>query len=537
MAAQGAALLAALASAAAERPLRAPLDKPNFVMLFVDDLGYGDVGFNGHPTVSTPNIDRLAHGGRILSTWYSGCPVCSGSRAALLTGRQFVRTGVPGVFGPKVGVGLPLNETTLAGHLKQAGYRTAIMGKWHLGQRPMYLPAARGFDNYLGIPYSDDMGNAQAQPKCGGGAGKEPVSESAQIWELYQGVGATLAQDPGAAVGNPPLPLVYQDATANATRIEEQPLQFRTVGEKYWAFVNSTIDEFKADPFFLYMPFSHVHATALTQPERQYSGCRFEGSTRRGKFGDALAEADWIIGELTDKLEKSNLDKNTLVLFTGDNGPWLIEGSSGGSMGLLIGRSAGYIDTGKATTWEGGIREAAFAYWPGQITPFSRTAEVVSSLDVFPTLSKLAGLPLPTDRVYDGRDASELLLHGGPSKHDFLFFYGTAASGVPQAVRYGPYKAHFVTAPGMMGGGSKKTYPADAPLLFNVEVDPGEAYPLQPTDYPDVVSAIAAAYHNETQGPNAMTFQKLVQPPATPGEDPSNWGICCDRSKQCKCSP
>ena len=143
---------------------RAPLTQPNIVMLFVDDLGYGDVGFNGHPTTNTPNIDQLAWNGKVLTTWYSGCPVCSCSRASLMTGRQWSRMGIPGVFGPTVSSGLPLNETTVADELSKAGYATGAAGKWHLGQRHAYLPAARGFDEYLGIPYSDDMGEARATP-------------------------------------------------------------------------------------------------------------------------------------------------------------------------------------------------------------------------------------------------------------------------------------------------------------------------------------------------------------------------------------
>merc|ERR1719408_1060752 len=154
--------LLVLSSVLGTAAARSARDRPNLVMLFVDDLGYGDTGFTGHPTVNTPNIDALAFGGKVLTQWYSGCAVCSGSRAALMTGRQFARLGVPGVYGPTVSAGLPINETTLAEQMKKANYSTAMMGKWHLGQRARYLPGSRGFDYYLGIPYSDDMGKARA---------------------------------------------------------------------------------------------------------------------------------------------------------------------------------------------------------------------------------------------------------------------------------------------------------------------------------------------------------------------------------------
>merc|ERR1719247_1990809 len=224
-----------LLSYAAARNAR---DRPNLVMLFVDDLGYGDTGFTGHPTVSTPNIDRLAFGGKVLTSWYSGCAVCSGSRAALMTGRQFARLGVPGVYGPTVNSGLPLNETTLAEQLKKANYSTAIMGKWHLGQRARYLPGSRGFDYYLGIPYSDDMGAARVS-SCnkseGSDAEASPASDVSWMRQVYEEAGYVDASvegplDPAGRF----LPLVEQEA--NETRILEQPLDFTTLAEKYNSF-------------------------------------------------------------------------------------------------------------------------------------------------------------------------------------------------------------------------------------------------------------------------------------------------------------
>lgn len=190
---------------------------------------------------------------------------------------------------------------------------------------------------------------------------------------------------------------------------------------RYNAYVTGFIQAHAAVPFFLYMPFSHVHTTHGDQPDSQYAGCRFKNTTKRGAFGDALAEADWIVGNVVTELQTASISKNTLIMFTGDNGPWMVKGKSGGSEGLLTGITAGYWNTGKGATWEGGMHEAAFAYWPGQIQPFSRSSEVVSSLDVFPTIAHFSGVPLPTDRVYDVRSAFSITacLHYNALKNDY----------------------------------------------------------------------------------------------------------------------
>ncbi len=518
---------------------RSALDKPNIVMLFVDDLGYGDLGFTGHPTTESPNIDALAKNGKVLSTWYSGCPVCSGSRSALMTGRQFTRIGVPGVFGPTVNVGLPLNETTVANQAKKAGYATAAMGKWHLGQRSMFLPAARGFDQYLGIPYSDDMGEARATP-CNQSRGAEQVSEDNS--EFYRAAG--YLSEEHESKGDPAgsnLPLVSQKD--GKTIVVEQPLDFSTLAEKYNDYIQSFVEDNKDKPFFLYMPFSHVHTTASNQPEKQYAGCQFQNKTRRGKFGDALAEADWLVGNLVSKLESAGIRNNTLILFASDNGPWMVRGKSGGSVGLLYGRTSGYWNVGKGSTWEGGIREPAFANWPGVISPGTRSAEVVSSMDLLPTVSKLIGVDLPGDRVIDGRDMSGVLMDKGKSKHEFLFFYGGCGGPEkgtkgPSAVRYGKYKAHFCTGPGLGGcDGCEKQY-YDPPLLFNVEEDPSEAYPLTNSSDPGDQSAIKDIKDALANEIATFTWGKLVAPAPLPSEmynGTAYYGVCCDRAKSCQC--
>jgi arylsulfatase A len=553
------------------------------------------MGFTGNTMTDTPHIDALAYGGKVLNSWYSGCPVCSGSRTALMTGRQYTRVGVPGVFGDGSTTGLPLNETTVADQLKGAGYKTAIMGKWHLGQRPMFLPGARGFDTYMGIPYSDDMGKAARSPcpgqqQCGGGAGagrSEVVEPSSYVYTLEDDVHGTAenladlnSRDPADLT-----PLVFQaggvpstpgaqtktGAYAGNTTILQQPVDFTTLAPKYETFVTDFIEASKDEPFFLYMPFSHVHTTNGNQPQNQYASCRFQNTSKRGAFGDALAEVDWLIGSVHDKLKSAGIEENTLILFTGDNGPWMVQGLSGGSTGLLYGRYSGYWNTGKGSTWEGGIHEAAFAYWKGQIEPGSRSSEVVSSLDLFPTASALAGAALPADRVYDGRDMSGVLLQPqGKSLHDVLFFYGGGKGGTaggPSAARMGCWKAHWGTAPGMggceLGAGQHNgaagikcpsvQYPADDPLIFNVCIDPSEGMPFSGADSGKLAGGAPyvgsnpgptdgrAATDGEVQAAKAKlvaayqteiaTFTRgtLVEPDLLPGEVGATVRICCDK--------
>jgi len=232
------------------------------------------------------------------------------------------------------------------------------------------------------------------------------------------------------------------------------------------------------------------------------------------------------------------------ILFTGDNGPWLVQGFSAGSMGIFYGRSSGYWNTGKGCTWEGGIREAGFAYWPGVVKAATRTDEVVSSMDLLPTALELAGIPLPTDRPIDGKSMLKIIKDEGPSDHDVLFFYASNMDNSgPTAARVGPYKAHWVTSPGIGGCPSKACtklqYPARFPLLFNVEEDPSEAFPLCRTDvtdvnitscaaYSDVLNKIHAAYENELA---TFTWGHITP---VPGAGP--WGVCCSRSKGCDCN-
>lgn len=527
-----AALVAVLALVAS------PLEgrKPNVILLFSDDLGYGDTGFNGHPTTATPNLDKLAHGGRVMTSWYSGCPVCSGSRAAIMTGRQFNRIGVPGVLGPGTNIGLPKNETTIASLLKTQSYRTGCVGKWHLGQRKVYLPLSHGFDEYLGIPYSDDMGLALPQ-KCA--SSTLPGLESST--STHEWCENDCMADPGTLY----LPLVQQ-TSRNAsvqgqsdTRVVEQPLDLTTLAQKYtkWTeeFISSSVAQ--GQPFFLYAAFSHVHTTAGNQPDRQYAGCQWKNSTARGAFGDALAELDAQVGAMVAVLERLHIMENTLIIFSSDNGPWMAQGKSGGSTGLFYGRSAGYWNVGKGSTWEGGIREPAFLHWRGVIPPAQRSSAVVSSLDVLPSIARLVGADLPKDRVIDGVDALPIFNDTAHSHRPVLFFYGGAScvKGAPSAARMGPFKAHWATGPGLGGcvGCKQRCFPVGSPLLFNVEEDPSEAYPLNPDKLGQVVLRFQKAYEEETR---TFVWGHITPEPDQQGEGPGKYGICCDRSLGCRCN-
>eukprot|EP00055_Hartaetosiga_balthica_P017787 m.123163 g.123163 ORF g.123163 m.123163 type:complete len:559 (-) comp9402_c0_seq1:2745-4421(-) len=410
--------------------------KPNVLVFFADDLGYGDTGFTGHPTIRTPNIDKLAREGMVFTQWYSGFHVCSPSRASMMTGRLPIRVGVigrlwtGGVFGNVAVGGLPLNETTFPELMKRGNYSTGMFGKWHLGQREQFLPSRRGFDEYLGIPYSVDMGSS--------------------AWHQTNDV---------------PLPLLRN------TDVIEQPVNLNTLSSQYAKFADEFIQNSTSSgtPFFLYASFSHVHVP-------DFADRAFCNSSLRGRYGDAVSEMDNLLGSVYQSVVKAGVEDNTITFFSSDNGPWKIQNVNGGSSGLFHGA--------KETTWEGGVREPGFVHWPGKIEAGVNT-EVVTTYDILPTVTKLAGIPLPKDRVYDGKDLSGVIFAKQATPHDCIFIYkGAPGLACPSdhpdcpglwAVRCGAYKMHFVTA--------EYSSPFngvfhDPPLLYQIENDPSEAYPL-----------------------------------------------------------
>jgi len=427
---------------------------PNFVVVFCDDLGYGDLGCFGHPTIATPNLDRMAAEGMKLTQFYSGAPVCTPSRAALMTGRLPLRNGMCSnkrrVLFPNSKGGLPAEEITIAEALKAKGYTTACVGKWHLGHLPQFLPTANGFDSYFGIPYSNDMDRVNDAP-----AGR------AAFW------------DPKIRYWNVPL--------MRDEKVIERPADQTTITRRYTEEAVKFIHASKGKPFFLYLAHSMPHVPLFASE-------KFQDTSRRGLFGDVIEEVDWSVGQVLDALREDGLDKNTLVLFCSDNGPWLIFNQHGGSAGPLRG--------GKGSTWDGGMREPTIAWWPGRIQPGSVSADVGSTMDVFATVHKLAGIELPHDRVLDSHDLSPILFGEGESTRDALFYYRAYNL---MAVRQGPWKAHFMTQDGY---GQPQPTEHDLPELFNLEVDPGEKYNVA-KDHADVIAAIrkTVEQHKKTLKP------------------------------------
>ena len=441
-------------------------ERPNFVVIFCDDLGYGDLGAFGHPTIRTPNLDRMAREGQRWTQFYSAAAVCTPSRAALLTGRYAQRSGTAGgVFFPDSAGGLPDSETTIAEALKRADYATAAIGKWHLGHLPEHLPMTQGFDMYYGIPYSNDMA------KRSGPGYRGKAREDADYEAEYE-------------YWNVPL--------MRGEEVIERPVDQNTITKRYTEEAVRFIREHKEGPFFVYLAHSMMHIPLFASEG-------FEGVSRRGQYGDVMAEIDWSVGRVLDTLREEGLAENTLVVFTSDNGPWLIFDTHGGSAGLLRG--------GKNTTWEGGMREPTIFWWPGHLErgPVMRLG---STLDLLPTFCSLAGVEPPGDRTLDGYDLTPALLGEGESPRDEMFFHH---GGELRAVRKGPYKAHFITTDKGYGRGRNKQR-HDPPLLYHLGHDPSEQYNIA-ANHPGVIAELRelAGEHMETFEPVENQLSKKVE--------------------------
>ncbi|HWB04866.1 MAG TPA: sulfatase [Verrucomicrobiales bacterium] len=352
-------LLFACCATAADRP-------PNVVVIFCDDMGYGDIGPFGEKRWKTPNLDRMAAEGRKFSRFYVSSAVCSASRSALMTGCMHSRVSIHGALGPKAPEGLNPSETTIAELLKSKGYATAIFGKWHLGRPVALLPLQQGFDEYFGLPYSGDMWP------------KHPETREF-----------------------PPLPLLEGDKILRT--LDDQSDLTTLLTERAVSF----IDRNKDRPFFLYVPHPQPHVPL-------YCSDKFRGKSGAGLYGDVIEELDWSAGQILTALKKNGLDENTLVIFSSDNGPWLSYGEHSGT--------AGPLREGKGTSWEGGIRVPCLMRWTGKIPPGTECREMAGTFDLFPTIAALTGATLPAAKI-DGLDIRKLLT-GGPeevSPHDHLF--------------------------------------------------------------------------------------------------------------------
>ena len=417
---------------------------PNFIIIFADDLGYGDLGVYGHPTIRTPHLDKMAQEGQKWTNFYVAASVCTPSRAGLLTGRLPVRSGMCSdksrVLFPNSLHGLPAEEVTLAEQLKPAGYATACIGKWHLGHRPEYLPTNNGFDYYYGIPYSNDMD-------------KVPDTAYAEFW-----------QQPEDSIR----PKDFNVPLMRNTEVIEQPAQQKTITQRYTQEAISFIKENKDQPFFVYLAHNLPHVPLFASQD-------FRGTSKRGLYGDVVEEIDHGVGQILATLREEGLADNTIVVFTSDNGPWLSFKTHGGSAGLLY--------AGKGTTWEGGMREPCIFWSPAQIQPAVIT-DLGSTLDLFTTFSQLAGVSLPNDRVMDGVDLSGTLLRQEASpRQNMLYYRGPTL----YAARLGDYKAHFITQGEYGMFGEKKVL--ESPLLYNLSQDPAEQFDVA-AEHPEVLQQI-----------------------------------------------
>jgi len=425
---------------------------PNIVLIFIDDMGYADVGCFGATGYETPNIDRLAEQGMRFTSFYIAQAVCSASRAALLTGCYPNRIGIFGAYNDQAKVGINPGEETIAEVLKKKGYATACFGKWHLGHHHKFLPLQNGFDEYLGLPYSNDM------------------------WPVeYDG---TALPEGHRKLRYPVLPLIEgNEKVAEIRTLEDQD----TLTTRYTERAVRFIEKNKDRPFFLYVPYTMVH-TPLAVSDK------FRGKSEQGKFGDVMMEVDWSVGEILNTLAKHGLENNTLVIFTSDNGPWLNFGKHAGS--------AGPFREGKGTSWEGGVRMPCIMRWPGQIPQGTVCDRMSATMDVLPTLAAITGAPLPEPKI-DGVNILPLL-KGEPDANprDHLFYYYGKQL---QAVRQGKWKLHFPhgyrsykgVEPGKGGLPGPYAHGETGLELYDLENDIGEKHDVA-DKHPEVVEKLKA---------------------------------------------
>ena len=424
----------------------------NIVVIFTDDQGYGDLGCYGAQGYSTPNLDRMAEAGMRFTSFYVSQAVCSASRVSLLTGCYTNRVGVYGALGPNSKIGLHEDEETIAEVLKKKGYATAVFGKWHLGHHLQFLPLQHGFDEYLGLPYSNDM------------------------WPIgYDGKPAT----PDLNKASYPFPpLIDGNVTAREIRtLEDQDMLTTWYTERAVQFIEKNKDR----PFFLYVPHSMPHVPLGVSE-------KFRGKSEQGMYGDVLMEIDWSVGEILKTLSKHRLENNTLVVFTSDNGPWLNFGNHAGSTGPLR--------EGKGNSWEGGVRVPCIMRWPGHISEGEVCNKMASTMDLLPTFAAITGAPLP-EHTIDGVNILPLLegKEEANPRSCLFYYYGRQL----QCVREGKWKLHLPHSyrsyegvePGKDGLGGPYAQGQTGYELYDLENDIGERHDVF-ARHPEVVERLKA---------------------------------------------
>ncbi|MDF7826853.1 sulfatase [Pontiellaceae bacterium B12227] len=438
--------------------LRAADDRPNIILILTDDQGYQDLGCYGAPKIKTPHLDRMAEEGTRFTDFYAAASICSPSRAGLLTGRYPARLGIHRVFFPQHISGMAVEEITMAELLKKQGYKTAAIGKWHLGHLPKFLPTNQGFDSYFGIPFSNDMWADQ----------KMAVSPDV-VWR--EGADLNLFKF-GNVKKRGPVPLM------RGTEVVEYPADQRTLSRRYTDEAIKTIDAAGDSPFFIFLGHTMPHVPLYASPE-------FEGKSAGGLYGDTIEELDFNVGRLLDHLKSTGLAENTLVIFTSDNGPWELKANKkrrykGGSAKPLRGYKFG--------TYEGGMREPCIMWWPGKIPAGKVCTEPANMIDLLPTFAGLTGAAVPSDRVIDGKDIWPLIIGeaGAKSPHASYFYY--SPSGI-EAVRQGDWKLRITNPRLTKVQREKGEKPKTVVELYNLREDIGESNNLA-TQYPERVAAM-----------------------------------------------
>jgi arylsulfatase A-like enzyme len=436
---------------------------PNIVIIFMDDMGYGDPECYGGGPYHTPNINALAAQGMRFTNFYAAQAVCSASRSAMLTGCYPTRIGISGALDERSKIALNPDEQTIAEVLKPAGYKTAAIGKWHLGSTPQYMPLQQGFDEFFGLPYSNDMW---------------PVAYDGKPW----------ADTSNRRSKYPVLPLYEGEKVFKLVKTLDDQDQLTTqYTEKAVKFIN----ENKNHPFFLYLAHSMVHVPLGASP-------KFKGKSGAGLFGDVMEEVDWSVGEVMKALKKNGIDDNTLVIFTSDNGPWLTFGNHAGNSGGLR--------EGKGTAWEGGVKVPCIMRWPGKIKPGTISGNLATNMDVLPTLASICKTKQP-DKKIDGVILTDIMMgkSNANPRTEFVYYYDRNNL---KAIRTDKWKLVFPAnsqtygKPATIGGdGFPGKYGTDSVklALYNLLNDPGEDRDVK-DQYPDIVkqlTAIADKYRKE----------------------------------------